>query len=99
MHKDRLNSILAIFVKYKFLLTGAFFFIIIALYSDYSWYGRNQLNSKKDKLIEQKEAYIKKIQKDSTKLEQLKTNDANLEKFARENYLMSAKKEEIFIVP
>ena len=42
--------------------------------------------------------YIEKIKEDSVKLYELKTDSKNLEKFAREQYLMKKKNEDIFII-
>ena len=47
----------------------------------------------KDKLF-----YEEKIKEDQAKLEELESNPANLEKFAREQYLMKKDNEDIFIV-
>lgn len=49
-------------------------------------------------LENEKEYYQKKIESDNKKLKELKTNDENLEKFAREQYLMKKSDEDIFIV-
>jgi cell division protein FtsB len=49
-------------------------------------------------LENEKEYFQKKIETDTEKLKELKTNDENLEKFAREQYLMKKSDEEIFIV-
>lgn len=42
--------------------------------------------------------YIGKINKDTEKLKELKSNSGNLEKFAREQYLMKKPNEDIFII-
>ena len=42
--------------------------------------------------------YKEKIAEDRAKLEELQTNPANLEKFAREQYLMKKDNEDIFII-
>ena len=42
--------------------------------------------------------YYEKIKIDSRKLEELRTDRENLEKFAREQYLMKKDNEDIFIV-
>lgn len=42
--------------------------------------------------------YINKIKEDSSKLYELKTDSKNLEKFAREQYLMKKDNEDIFII-
>jgi len=47
----------------------------------------------KDKIF-----YEVKIHEDRSKLEELESNPANLEKFAREQYLMKKDNEDIFII-
>jgi len=42
--------------------------------------------------------YNEKIRDDRAKLEELESNPANLEKFAREQFLMKRDNEEIFII-
>lgn len=42
--------------------------------------------------------YLDKIEKDTEKLKELKSNSGNLEKFAREQYLMKKPNEDIFII-
>lgn len=46
----------------------------------------------------QKEYYETRIEQDSRKLNELKTNRENLEKFAREQYYMKKPDEEIFVI-
>jgi cell division protein FtsB len=41
--------------------------------------------------------YEKKIKEDTQQLKELKTNRENLEKFAREQYLMKKDNEDIFV--
>lgn len=49
-------------------------------------------------LKREKVYYKERIKTDSLKLNELKTNNENLEKFAREQYLMKKDDEDIFIV-
>lgn len=49
-------------------------------------------------LQKDKTYYKSRIKKDSKRLNQLKTNNKNLEKFAREEYLMKKNNEDIFII-
>ena len=46
----------------------------------------------------QKEYYAKKIETDIQRTEELETDDENLEKFAREQYLMKKPDEDVFVV-
>ncbi len=50
-------------------------------------------------LTASKSHYQKEITKETVELEQLKTNPAILEKYAREKYLMKRENEDLFIVP
>ncbi len=49
-------------------------------------------------LEEEKVYYLQKIEEDKKKIKELRTNAENLEKFAREQYLMKKPNEDIFIV-
>ena len=50
------------------------------------------------KLKSDKEYYTKKIEVDKKKLRELKTDNDNLEKFAREQYHMKKADEDLYIV-
>ena len=45
-----------------------------------------------------KEYYQERIEEDSRKLNELRTSDENLEKFAREQYFMKKDNEDIYII-
>lgn len=45
-----------------------------------------------------REYYMQRIEEDSRKLNELKTSDENLEKFAREEYFMKKDNEDIYII-
>jgi len=52
-----------------------------------------------NKLKADKEYYQEKIHNDSLRLQELRSNNENLEKFAREQYLMKKDNEDIFLIP
>lgn len=86
------------FLKNKYTLTLIVFLGWIIFFDQNNLIDRvqnlNQLHMlEKDKLY-----YNEKINSDSTRLEELKTNKKNLEKFAREQYLMKKKNEDVFII-
>lgn len=60
-----------------------------------------QLNRRRElkELQLSKEYYTTQIRLESKELEQLKTNPAVLEKYAREKYLMKRENEELFVIP
>lgn len=51
-----------------------------------------------EKFEKEKEYYLLKIENDRKRLNELRTNNENLEKFAREQYLMKKPDEEIFVI-
>ena len=59
---------------------------------------RRKLNKEYDLLLQEREYYMKKIKEDRKRIKELKTDNENLEKFAREQYLMKRDNEDIFII-
>jgi len=47
---------------------------------------------------EEKEYYLERIEEDSRRLNELKTDRDNLEKFAREQYFMKKENEDVFVI-
>ena len=82
----------------KYLLViGAFIFYILFL-DENSLMHRMRLTTQERELKKEIKYYRDKIDKDAQKLEELHSSDENLEKFAREQYLMKQPDEEIFII-
>jgi cell division protein FtsB len=98
MEKEIVSKSYTAIVKNKFLIVGAVFLVWIALFDSSSWYDRIRLKKERAKLESEKAFYIEKIKSDSISLQELKSNNDNLEKFARENYLMKKENEDIFII-
>lgn len=92
------NKKLISILKNKFVFTFLIFVVWIFLFDS-----NNILDRMKEirslRQLEQDEVYyLEKIKTDSARLQELITNDENLEKFAREQYLMKKENEDIFIV-
>lgn len=85
-------------VKNKFILTSAVFLLWLIIFDRSNWFDMVGEIRSIHKLEKEKEYYQKKIESDNKKLNELKTNDENLEKFAREQYLMKKPNEDIFII-
>ena len=81
----------------KYTFVGLLFVIWIALFDKYSFIDRLQLRSKINQLENEQKYYREKIEEDKRKKEELLGNRDNLEKFAREQYLMKKENEDIFI--
>ncbi len=86
------------FFRNKYFLTLAIFLIWITLLDSNNLLERYRQLSDLRKLKADREYYIKKIEDDRGKLNELKTDNHNLEKFAREQYRMKKKDEDLYIV-
>lgn len=74
-------------------------FIVWMLFLDINSYLiHHELNSEIDELEESIKYYRTEIESDEKKLEELTTDDAKLEKFAREQYWMHREGEQIFLI-
>jgi cell division protein FtsB len=85
-------------IRNKFLLTAVIFFAWIFIFDRNNLIDRYKYNKELKKLELEKEYYLERISEDSKKLNELKTSDENLEKFAREQYLMKKPDEDIFLI-
>ena len=85
-------------LKNKYVVTLAGFVIWLTFFSQYNLMDRFGMMRNMRQLKQEKVYYIEQIRQDSTRLHQLTSNNANLEKFAREQYYMKKPNEDIFIV-
>jgi len=91
----------AIFInllKNKYLLTSLAFILYITIFSQNNLIERFSAIHELKKLESQKEYYLKIIKDNTEKIKELKTDQAHLEKFAREEYLMKKENEDIFLI-
>ena len=95
--KKNINQFLK-FLKNKYILTSILFVIWILFFDQNNLLDRKKNVNEYKQLLKDKEYYLQKIEEDRKKLEELQTNNENLEKFAREQYLMKKDDEEIFII-
>jgi len=86
------------YAKNKYILTVVVFAAWMLIFDQSNWIDMTGEVRKIHNLEQEKEYFLQKIETDKTKLKELKTNNENLEKFAREQYLMKKPDEEIFIV-
>ena len=95
--KKKLRKI-ASFLKNKYLIT------FLALFGWLIFFDKNDLVSqvtfakKIQQLEEEKQYYVEEIGKNRSDMKELMTNPKNLEKFAREKYLMKKDNEDIFVI-
>jgi cell division protein FtsB len=86
------------FLRNRYLLTIIIFVIwVLLLYSNKLISQYKEMKNLK-KLRAEKEYYVQRIEEDKRKLHELKTDDQNLEKFAREQYRMKKPDEDLYII-
>lgn len=84
--------------KNRYILTLTIFLIWVALIDSNSLISRYREMSELRKLKADKEYYIQKIESDKQKIRELRTDNDNLEKFAREQFRMKRPDEDLYIV-
>ncbi len=84
--------------KNKYIITTLLFIIWLLFFDQNNLLERKKYLKEYNQLLKDKEYYLNKIEEDKKRLEELQTNDENLEKFAREQYLMKKDNEDIFVI-
>lgn len=92
---ERFNKTL---LRNKYFIASGLFILWITFFDDDNLIERIRYMSEISSLKSDKEYFLQKIKEDSQKLKELKTNKKNLEKFAREQYLMHRDNEDIFVI-
>ena len=82
----------------KYLLTIIIFIVWLLLFDSNNLVARYKEMKELHKLRTDKEYYTKRIEIDRQKLHELKTDNHNLEKFAREQYRMKKPDEDLYII-
>ncbi|MEI6173008.1 MAG: septum formation initiator family protein [Bacteroidota bacterium] len=82
----------------KYFLTTVAFIVWMVFFDSNNLLTRNRLQENLDGLNVEKQFYLQEIKKDSTLTYQLLNDSLQLEKFARERYLMKKGKEDVFLV-
>lgn len=102
---DSLKTIALAFLKKvkmvatnKYLLAIAIYLVLSLFIMDNTYIDRVDNNYKIHELNEQIASYDKQIETCLRKMDELSTNKTNLERFAREEYYMKRKNEEVFII-
>ena len=95
---DIRNSRIGIALRNKYVLTAVIFVVWLLLFDQNNLMDRRKSSREYNQLLQEKEYYQKKIEEDKRRINELKTDNDNLEKFAREQYLMKKDNEDIFII-
>ncbi|RUT73226.1 FtsB family cell division protein [Ancylomarina longa] len=98
MNPKKTQNIFLRILRNKYLITFLIFYVWLFFFDQNSIWERKGNESTIESLEKEKAYFLDKIEHDKKRIHELKTNRKNLEKFAREQYLMKKKNEDIFIV-
>ena len=79
-------------------MASAAFILWVGLFDENNLIERHQLNKQIREIEKEKEYYLSRIGEDAARLKELQTNTYNLEKFAREQYIMHRDDEDVFVI-
>ncbi|UTW63212.1 septum formation initiator family protein [bacterium SCSIO 12741] len=85
-------------IRNKYTLTAVIFFFYMLFFDQNDLISQAQLRMELEELEDNKAYFKVQIEETREDLNDLLTNDENLEKFAREKYLMKMDNEEIFVI-
>jgi len=95
--KPFLKIILPIILN-KYFISVLAVCVWVAFFDKNDLFSQYELTEKLKKLKTEEQYYRTEIEKSKSDMNELRTNPANLEKFAREKYLMKKDNEEIFVI-
>ena len=86
------------FLRNRYILTIILFLVWVVLFDNNNLIDRFHDLKVLKQLEQDREYYLNRIEEDTRKLDELKTSDETLEKFAREQYHMKKDDEDIYII-
>lgn len=81
----------------RYMLVTIFVVIWLIFLDNYSYFEHRSLNKKIKELEDNKEYFVKEIEKDTIAIKQLKNADQT-ERYAREKYYMKREEEDIYLI-
>ena len=85
-------------LRNKYFVIGVLFVLWLLIFDSSNLIDKRKAKRRIANMNKEMEYYRAKIENDSQKIQELRTNTENLEKFAREQYLMKRPNEELFII-
>ena len=92
------DSIIMRAIRNKYLIAVMAFLVWLFVFDRNSLVDRIKYARALHEMEEEKAYYLKRIKEDSQRLEELKTDPDNLEKFAREQFFMKKENEDVFVI-
>jgi len=94
----RRDSIIMRGLRNKYLMAVLVFLVWLLIFDNNSLIDRVRYLKILHEMEEEKQYYLERIEEDSRRLNELKTDRDNLEKFAREQYFMKKENEDVFVI-
>ncbi len=91
-------TILLKILKNRYFIVTVAFIVWLVFFDSNNLLSRGRTKQTLNELRQQKSYYLHEIAKNKQEILELKTDTANLEKFAREKYLMKKDGEEVFVI-
>jgi cell division protein FtsB len=85
-------------LKNKFFLVAVVFIVWMLFFDKNDLYSQYEQRQQLSKLEQERDFYTKETAQVSKDLDELTSNPAKLEKFAREKYLMKKANEDVFVI-
>jgi len=85
-------------LRNKYLIAALVFLVWLFLFDRNSLIDRIKYAHDLKEMEAEKEYYLERIEEDSRRLEELKTDRENLEKFAREQFFMKKDNEDVYVI-
>jgi cell division protein FtsB len=85
-------------ISNKYLLSSVFFIIWISFFDKFNVFQIIKRKQELTQLTERKQHYKQEIEKSKTELLNLRENSINIEKIAREKYLMKKDNEDLYTI-
>jgi cell division protein FtsB len=85
-------------ISNKYLISSVFFIVWISFFDKFNVFQIIKRKQELNQLTESKQYYKKEIEKTKIELSNLRENSSNIEKIAREKYLMKKENEDLFTI-
>ena len=85
-------------ISNKYLIAALVFLVWLFVFDRNSLIDRIKYTQSLKEMEAEKQYYQESIEENSQRLEELKTNRENLEKFAREQYFMRRENEDVYVI-
>ena len=85
-------------LRNKYLMAVLVFLVWLLIFDQNSLIDRMKYLNTLHDMEDEKQYYLERIDEDSRRLNELKTDRDNLEKFAREQFFMKKENEDVFVI-